>query len=63
MGRDSKRPIRYAIYTRQSVEMLRLWLGLTDIYNLFHDRDLTPALVAETSGKPAEARERRAKGR
>jgi len=35
--------------------MLRLWLGLTDIYNLFHNRDLTPAVVAKTSGKPAEA--------
>lgn len=35
--------------------MLQLWLGLTDIYNLFHNRDLTPALVAETCGKAAEA--------
>ena len=35
--------------------MLRLWLGLTDIYNLFHDRDLTPAEVARVSKKPAEA--------
>lgn len=33
--------------------MLQLWLGLTDIYNLFHTRDLSPALVAKVSGKPA----------
>lgn len=35
--------------------MLRLWLGLTDIYNLFHARDLSPAMVAKISGKPEEA--------
>lgn len=35
--------------------MLRLWLGLTDIYNLFHNRELTPAIVAKISGKPEEA--------
>lgn len=35
--------------------MLRLWLGLTEIYNLFHDRNLTPAEVARASKKPAEA--------
>ncbi|WP_260472456.1 Eco57I restriction-modification methylase domain-containing protein [Chlorobium phaeovibrioides] len=35
--------------------MLRLWLGLTDIYNLFHNRALTPAIVAKVSGKPDEA--------
>jgi hypothetical protein len=29
-----------------------LWLGLTDIYNLFHTRDLTPAEVARVSKKP-----------
>lgn len=34
--------------------MLHLWLGLTDIYNLFHNRDLTPAIVAKFSGKPDE---------
>jgi hypothetical protein len=28
-----------------------LWLGLTDIYNLFHTRDLTPAEVARVSKK------------
>lgn len=31
--------------------MKRLWLGLTDIYNLFHTRDLTPAKVATVSKK------------
>ena len=32
--------------------MKSLWLGLTDIYNLFHTRDLTPAEVAHVSKKP-----------
>lgn len=31
--------------------MLQLWLGLTDIYNLFHARDLTPEKVAKVSKK------------
>ncbi len=35
--------------------MHRLWLGLTDIYNLFHDRELTSDEVARVSKKPAEA--------
>lgn len=35
--------------------MLHLWLGLTDIYNLFHDRDLTPEIVAMKSKKPDES--------
>lgn len=36
--------------------MKNLWLGLTDIYNLFHTRDLTPAEVARVSKKsPPEA--------
>jgi hypothetical protein len=34
--------------------MLSLWLGLTDIYNLFHARDLTPAKVAKVSKKSPE---------
>jgi len=34
--------------------MRELWLGLTDIYNLFHARDLSPQLVAKTSKKPAD---------
>jgi len=32
--------------------MRELWLGLTDIYNLFHALDLSPALVAKVSKKP-----------
>jgi hypothetical protein len=31
--------------------MLSLWLGLTDVYNLFHARDLSPAMVAKVSKK------------
>lgn len=31
--------------------MKTLWLGLTDIYNLFHTRDLTPVEVARVSKK------------
>jgi type I restriction-modification system DNA methylase subunit len=34
--------------------MRDLWLGLTDIYNLFHARDLTPEVVAKVSKKPAD---------
>src|SRR5690606_33454958 len=32
--------------------MKSLWLGLTDIYNLFHTRDLSPVEVARVSKKP-----------
>jgi hypothetical protein len=32
--------------------MRQLWLGLTDLYNLFHQPALTPALVAKTSKQP-----------
>ena len=32
--------------------MRQLWLGLTDLYNLFHNPALTPALVAKTSKQP-----------
>jgi hypothetical protein len=35
--------------------MKSLWLGLTDIYNLFHTRDLTPTEVARVSKKPLPA--------
>lgn len=38
--------------------MLSLWLGLTDIYNLFHARDLSPAKVAKVSKKPDDEAER-----
>lgn len=34
--------------------MHELWLGLTDIYNLFHARDLSPELVAKVGKKPAD---------
>ena len=34
--------------------MLSLWLGLTDIYNLFHSRELTTELVAKVSKKSVE---------
>lgn len=44
---------RYHEYRRAL--MLRLWIGLTDIYNLVHSRDLTLAVVAKVSGKPDEA--------
>ena len=33
--------------------MRDLWLGLTDLYNLFHDPALTPALVTESRGNRA----------
>jgi hypothetical protein len=38
--------------------MLSLWLGLTDVDNLFHARDLTPANVAKVSKKSVEESER-----
>ena len=34
--------------------MLSLWLGLTDIYNLFHASELAPAMVAKVSKKSPE---------
>jgi hypothetical protein len=37
--------------------MRQLWLGLTDIYNLFHTRDLTPDQVAKISKKSTEEAE------
>jgi hypothetical protein len=38
--------------------MRSLRLGLTDIYNLFHARDLTPTTVSKVSKKPAAESER-----
>ncbi|AQT48632.1 Eco57I restriction-modification methylase domain-containing protein [Burkholderia cenocepacia] len=32
--------------------MRELWLGVTDVYNLFHARDLSPELVAKVSKSP-----------
>jgi hypothetical protein len=34
--------------------MRELWLGLTEIYNLFHSRALSPEMVAKLSRKPAD---------
>jgi hypothetical protein len=38
--------------------MRSLWLGLTDIYNLFHSSDLSPEKVAKVSKKPIDESER-----
>lgn len=38
--------------------MLSLWLGLTDIYNLFHSRELSATQVAKLSKKPDDEAER-----
>ena len=36
-------------HTHRKALMQSLWLGLTKIYNLFHDRDLSPETVARVS--------------
>lgn len=46
---------RYHEY--RSVLMRQLWLGLTDIYNLFHARDLALAQVSKVSKKSADESE------
>ena len=46
--------IGQAYHERRQSLMLLLWLGLTDIYNLFHARDLTPAMVGKVSKKSAD---------
>lgn len=38
--------------------MLLLWRGLTDIYNLYHARDLCPTKIAKVSKKPVSEAER-----
>jgi hypothetical protein len=38
--------------------MLSLWIGLTDIYNLVHSRELSPTLVAKVSKKSPDDSER-----
>ena len=48
--------VRYHEHRRSL--MLSLWLGLTDIYNLFHAGDLSPAKVAKVSKKPEGEAER-----
>ena len=49
-------PVLAAIGERYHEErralMRHLWLGLTDLYNLFHHPALTPALVAKVSKQP-----------
>jgi hypothetical protein len=45
-------------YEHRKSLMLSLWLGLTDIYNLFHARGLSPAMVQEVSKKSPEEAER-----
>ncbi|MDF0643144.1 MAG: hypothetical protein P0111_03880 [Nitrospira sp.] len=44
-------------HEHRRVLMRQLWLGLTDIYNLFHTRDLTPEVVGKVSKKSAEEAE------
>lgn len=46
---------RYHEYRRQL--MLKMWLGLTKTYNLFHDPELTIEAIAKESKKPAEIAE------
>lgn len=46
-----------AYHEHRHALMRGLWLGLTDLYNLFHTRDLTPAQVAKVSKKSAEEAE------
>ena len=46
-----------AYHEHRRTLMRSLWLGLTDLYNLFHTRDLTPAQVAKVSKKSAEEAE------
>ncbi|MCH8539794.1 MAG: N-6 DNA methylase [Opitutales bacterium] len=41
-------------HEHRKATMHLLWLGLTKIYNLFHDPNLSPELVAKVSGKPAD---------
>jgi hypothetical protein len=43
-----------AYHAHRSQLMRSLWLGLTDIYNLFHAQALDADLVARVSGKPFE---------
>lgn len=46
-----------AYHEHRRALMRQLWLGLTDIYNLFHTRDLTSAQVAKVSKKSVEEAE------
>ncbi len=49
-------------HDHRRVLMSQLWLGLTEIYNLFHALDLTPDRVAMVSEKSAEQSEAGYKG-
>jgi len=42
-------------HEKRSLIMHRLCLGLTDIYNLLHKKELTPEMVDKSSKKPEEA--------
>jgi hypothetical protein len=44
-------------HEHRRVLMRQLWLGLTDIYNLFHTRDLSPDQVVKVSKKSVEEAE------
>jgi methylase of polypeptide subunit release factors len=46
--------IGQSYHERRKSLMQSLWVGLTDIYNLFHARELSPAMVAKVSKKSAE---------
>ncbi len=46
-----------AYHEHRRALMRQLWLGLTDIYNLFHTRALTPVVVAKVSKKSLEEAE------
>ncbi len=53
--RSSLNQIGEQYHEQRRVLMLRLGLGLTDIYNLFHDRDLSVEAVAKASKNPTHA--------
>ncbi|MCC5790151.1 MAG: hypothetical protein JJT75_10985, partial [Opitutales bacterium] len=44
-------------HEHRKATMHLLWLGLTKIYNLFHDPNLSPELVAKVSGKSSDIAE------
>lgn len=51
---------RYHVHRR--LLMRTLWLGLTDIYNLFHNAELSPAIVSKSSGNSEAEAEREYEG-
>jgi hypothetical protein len=46
-----------AYHTQRKALMLKLWLGLTEIYNLFHDPDLNEEKIAKKCKNPEDAPE------